>query len=99
MKKLCPDSDDEDERETPHHQEGSRSKSTLFDGNESDDDMEERLRIFVNILEMQKYNFLPFRFRVRPQFEGKSGGKLLFLQSKFANDERFKIDERFGEGK
>ncbi len=35
------------------------------------------------------------RFRIRPQFEGKTGEKLLSLQSKFANDNRFKIDERF----
>ncbi len=38
------------------------------------------------------------RFKIRPQFEGKKGEKLLALQSRFAsNDERFKIDTRFGE--
>nr|XP_002739515.1 PREDICTED: nucleolar protein 8-like [Saccoglossus kowalevskii] len=37
------------------------------------------------------------RFQIKPQFEGKSGGKLMSLQSRFGMDERFKIDERFQE--
>ncbi|KAJ8302310.1 hypothetical protein KUTeg_021297 [Tegillarca granosa] len=36
-------------------------------------------------------------FRIRPQFEGKSGNKLMALQSRFGNDDRFKLDERFAE--
>jgi hypothetical protein len=36
-------------------------------------------------------------FNVRPQFEGRSGQRLLELQSRFAsnNDDRFRLDERF----
>ena len=37
-------------------------------------------------------------FKVRPQFEGKKGQKLLELQSRFAGgDDRFRIDARFRE--
>ncbi|XP_061187679.1 nucleolar protein 8-like [Saccostrea echinata] len=35
------------------------------------------------------------RFRIRPEFEGKAGKKLMKLQSRFKNDERFKLDEKF----
>ena len=38
-------------------------------------------------------------FKIRPQFEGKKGHRLLELQSRFGGgDNRFKIDDRFGEG-
>ncbi|XP_032858945.1 nucleolar protein 8 [Tyto alba] len=35
------------------------------------------------------------RFKIKPQFEGKSGEKLLKLQSRFGTDERFRMDARF----
>ncbi|XP_066183010.1 nucleolar protein 8 isoform X2 [Sylvia atricapilla] len=35
------------------------------------------------------------RFKIKPQFEGKAGEKLLQLQSRFGTDERFRMDERF----
>ncbi|KAF7249706.1 Nucleolar protein 8 [Varanus komodoensis] len=35
------------------------------------------------------------RFRIKPQFEGKTGEKLLHLQSRFGTDERFRMDARF----
>ncbi|NXM21278.1 NOL8 protein, partial [Ploceus nigricollis] len=35
------------------------------------------------------------RFRIKPQFEGKAGEKLLQLQSRFGTDERFRMDARF----
>lgn len=35
------------------------------------------------------------RFKIKPQFEGKAGQKLLALQSRFGTDERFRMDERF----
>uniref|UniRef100_A0ABM5FKC5 Nucleolar protein 8 n=1 Tax=Pogona vitticeps TaxID=103695 RepID=A0ABM5FKC5_9SAUR len=35
------------------------------------------------------------RFRIKPQFEGKSGEKLMRLQSQFGTDERFRMDARF----
>ncbi|XP_062582788.1 nucleolar protein 8-like [Saccostrea cucullata] len=35
------------------------------------------------------------RFRIRPEFEGKAGKKLMKLQSRYKNDERFKLDEKF----
>ncbi|XP_062923640.1 nucleolar protein 8 [Mobula hypostoma] len=34
-------------------------------------------------------------FKIKPQFEGKTGQKLLALQSRFGTDERFRMDERF----
>ncbi|XP_069793346.1 nucleolar protein 8 [Narcine bancroftii] len=34
-------------------------------------------------------------FKIKPQFEGKAGQKLLALQSRFGTDERFRMDERF----
>ncbi|XP_010157966.1 PREDICTED: nucleolar protein 8, partial [Eurypyga helias] len=35
------------------------------------------------------------RFKIKPQFEGKAGEKLLHLQSRFGTDERFRMDARF----
>ncbi|NWI48336.1 NOL8 protein, partial [Picathartes gymnocephalus] len=35
------------------------------------------------------------RFKIKPQFEGKAGEKLLQLQSCFGTDERFRMDARF----
>ncbi|XP_009075433.1 PREDICTED: nucleolar protein 8, partial [Acanthisitta chloris] len=35
------------------------------------------------------------RFKIKPQFEGKAGEKLLRLQSRFGADERFRMDARF----
>uniref|UniRef100_A0A8C5UBD1 Nucleolar protein 8 n=1 Tax=Malurus cyaneus samueli TaxID=2593467 RepID=A0A8C5UBD1_9PASS len=35
------------------------------------------------------------RFKIKPQFEGKAGEKLLKLQSRFGADERFRMDARF----
>ncbi|NXB65415.1 NOL8 protein, partial [Struthidea cinerea] len=35
------------------------------------------------------------RFKIKPQFEGKAGEKLLKLQSRFGIDERFRMDARF----
>ncbi|CAC5405959.1 unnamed protein product [Mytilus coruscus] len=34
-------------------------------------------------------------FKIRPEFEGKSGQKRMELQSRYGNDDRFKLDERF----
>nr|XP_056710629.1 nucleolar protein 8 [Euleptes europaea] len=35
------------------------------------------------------------RFKIKPQFEGKAGEKLMHLQSRFGTDERFRMDSRF----
>ncbi|XP_054544968.1 nucleolar protein 8 isoform X2 [Talpa occidentalis] len=35
------------------------------------------------------------RFRIKPQFEGKAGQKLMNLQSHFGTDDRFRMDSRF----
>ncbi|MBN3308708.1 NOL8 protein, partial [Amia calva] len=35
------------------------------------------------------------RFQIKPQFEGKSGHKLMAMQSRFGTDERFRMDSRF----
>ncbi|CAB3374080.1 Hypothetical predicted protein [Cloeon dipterum] len=37
------------------------------------------------------------RFKIKKQFEGKKGEKLLEMQSTFGMDERFKLDKRFAE--
>lgn len=37
------------------------------------------------------------RFKLRPEFEGSAGKKLMKLQSRYGNDERFKLDTRFAE--
>ncbi|XP_052061672.1 nucleolar protein 8-like [Mytilus californianus] len=34
-------------------------------------------------------------FKIRPEFEGKSGQKRMELQSRYGNDDRFKLGERF----
>lgn len=35
------------------------------------------------------------RFKIKPQFEGRAGQKLMNLQSHFGTDERFRLDSRF----
>uniref|UniRef100_A0A8C3X272 Nucleolar protein 8 n=1 Tax=Catagonus wagneri TaxID=51154 RepID=A0A8C3X272_9CETA len=35
------------------------------------------------------------RFRIKPQFEGRAGQKLMDLQSHFGTDDRFRMDSRF----
>ncbi|XP_068763559.1 nucleolar protein 8 isoform X1 [Struthio camelus] len=35
------------------------------------------------------------RFKIKPQFEGKAGERLLHLQSRFGTDKRFRLDARF----
>ncbi|XP_039072376.1 nucleolar protein 8 [Hyaena hyaena] len=35
------------------------------------------------------------RFRIKPQFEGRAGRKLMDLQSHFGTDDRFRMDSRF----
>ncbi|XP_057577330.1 nucleolar protein 8 isoform X2 [Hippopotamus amphibius kiboko] len=35
------------------------------------------------------------RFRIKPQFEGRAGQKLMGLQSHFGTDDRFRMDSRF----
>ena len=60
------------------------AKNDLFADSDDDDDEEG-----------EKGN----AFKIRPQFEGKKGQRLLELQSRFGGgDDRFKIDDRFGEG-
>ncbi|KAL3853055.1 hypothetical protein ACJMK2_016637 [Sinanodonta woodiana] len=36
-------------------------------------------------------------FRLRPEFEGETGKKLMKLQSRYGNDPRFRLDKRFKE--
>lgn len=56
--------------------DGNKNKNTLFDENDSEEDLE------VN-------------FSVKEHFQGKDGQKLLELQSKYKNDKRFTLDQRF----
>ncbi|XP_041048008.1 nucleolar protein 8 isoform X1 [Carcharodon carcharias] len=61
----------------------SRTIGKLFDSEEEEDDEGDR---------DEEHNG---RFKIKPQFEGKAGQKLLALQSRFGTDERFRMDERF----
>ncbi|CAL8076209.1 unnamed protein product [Orchesella dallaii] len=62
-----------------------RPKMTLFDG----DDEEENSNEIGNSDDNE--------FAVKKQFEGASGQKLLELKTRWGNDDRFKIDNRFKE--
>lgn len=77
--------------------DGKTNKKIKFDQEEGKEDeavkTEKKGRLFDDSDEEDDED----AFGVRPQFEGKSGQKLLSLQSRFANDQRFKIDERFKE--
>ncbi|XP_013383519.1 nucleolar protein 8 isoform X2 [Lingula anatina] len=55
--------------------------SVLFDSDDSDAEENEEADMF----------------RLRPQFEGKAGQKLMKLQGRFGSDSRFRLDERFQE--
>lgn len=57
----------------------SRASRTLFDSIEEESDPEEDKN----------------RFRIKPQFEGRAGQKLMSLQSHFGPDDRFHMDSRF----
>ena len=36
-----------------------------------------------------------YGFKVKPEFSGKRGEKLMKLQAKFGGDDRFKMDQKF----
>ncbi|KAH8021125.1 hypothetical protein HPB51_012520 [Rhipicephalus microplus] len=74
------DSDEEEAVVTPSVKASAttQSKLTLFDDEEEEQGDEES----------PDYNF-----RLRPQFEGHKGHKILELQSKFGTDERFRMSE------
>lgn len=57
----------------------SRASGTLFGSSEEESDPEEDRN----------------RFRIKPQFEGRAGQKLMNLQSHFGTDDRFRMDARF----
>lgn len=54
----------------------------------------EKSNLFDDDEEMDE---IPQTFKVKKQFEGKKGEKLLELQSRFQGDKRFQIDEKFAE--
>ncbi|XP_076358621.1 uncharacterized protein LOC143251128 [Tachypleus tridentatus] len=62
-----------------------RRKLTLFDGSEEDEGNN-------GSEEMDKAKEM---FRIRPQFEGSKGQRLMDLQNRFGHDERFRMDEKF----
>ena len=62
--------------------ENAAKKSTLFDENEYD---EEEMEV------------APESFKIKKQFEGKKGERLFEIQTKFNNDSRFKMDEKFAD--
>lgn len=62
--------------------DNSAKKSTLFDENDDEED---------------KMDVEPSSFKIKKQFEGKKGEKLFEIQTKFNNDSRFKMDEKFAD--
>nr|KAF6394789.1 hypothetical protein HJG59_013173 [Molossus molossus] len=57
----------------------SRTSGKLFDSSDEESDAEDNSS----------------RFRIKPQFEGRAGKKLMDLQSHFGTDDRFRMDSRF----
>ncbi|XP_021550093.1 nucleolar protein 8 [Neomonachus schauinslandi] len=65
--------------EEPLKESMSRASGRLFDSSEDEESGSEDSH----------------RFRIKPQFEGRAGQKLLDLQSHFGTDDRFRMDSRF----
>lgn len=65
--------------EKPLKESLSRASGKLFDSDNEESDSEDDSN----------------RFRIKPQFEGRAGKKLMDLQSRFATDDRFRMDSRF----
>ncbi|XP_032253699.1 nucleolar protein 8 isoform X1 [Phoca vitulina] len=65
--------------EEPLKESVSRASGRLFDSSEDEESGSEDSH----------------RFRIKPQFEGRAGQKLLDLQSHFGTDDRFRMDSRF----
>ncbi|XP_023232695.1 nucleolar protein 8-like isoform X2 [Centruroides sculpturatus] len=86
-KKVVFDSDEDEIKQPSKIYNGQLEKRKLFDDSDSDESENES-----KLTKEQNLNDL---FRVRAQFEGKKGQKLLELQTRFKNDERFQLDERF----
>ncbi|XP_073448783.1 nucleolar protein 8 isoform X6 [Aquarana catesbeiana] len=63
------------------HNNANQSTSKLFNSSEEDSDNDEK--------EDNE------RFEIKAQYEGRSGMKLMQLQSRFGTDDRFKMDSRF----
>lgn len=78
------DSDDDEEEERfakpSAEARAAEGKLTLFDDDDGEAEEEESP---------------DYDFRLRPQFEGHKGHKILELQSKFGTDERFRMSEHF----
>ncbi|XP_069062776.1 nucleolar protein 8 [Pleurodeles waltl] len=65
---------------TPQTKEATSKKpSKLFESSDEEDVEEDNEKIFS----------------IKSQFEGKAGEKLMYLQSRFGTDERFRMDARF----
>ncbi|KAL4227157.1 nucleolar protein 8 [Mactra antiquata] len=75
------DDDDNDNNATLNARKyGVETKTkSLFDSSDDDDDDDDDDE----------------RFKIRKEFEGTAGSKLATLQSRYGNDERFKLDSRF----
>ncbi|XP_043421704.1 nucleolar protein 8 isoform X1 [Prionailurus bengalensis] len=65
--------------EEPVKESVSRASGKLFDSEDEESDSEDDSH----------------RFRIKPQFEGRAGRKLMDLQSHFGTDDRFRMDSRF----
>ncbi|XP_011233650.2 nucleolar protein 8 isoform X1 [Ailuropoda melanoleuca] len=66
--------------EEPVQEAVSRASGRLFDSSEDEE---------------SGFEDDSHRFRIKPQFEGRAGQKLLDLQSHFGTDDRFRMDSRF----
>ncbi|XP_076268324.1 putative RNA-binding protein CG14230 isoform X2 [Rhynchophorus ferrugineus] len=96
-------------REALSNVDNKANKKIVFNGNNKADSLSlkgdtkqnsphQRL-LFDNDSESENEIHIEDNFKVKEQFQGKSGQKLLELQSKYKNDKRFKLDERFIEDK
>ncbi|XP_056098427.1 nucleolar protein 8 [Rhinichthys klamathensis goyatoka] len=104
-KHIVFDSDEEEDETTnkPEEQPTSQKKSLFEDDSEPDDQQastskEKNKKPGCNKLfnsEDEDDGAEDDGFRIKPQFEGKAGQKLMKLQARFGTDSRFQIDSRF----
>ncbi|XP_053845609.1 nucleolar protein 8 [Vidua macroura] len=91
-KHIIFDSDVEDEAEVD---EMLKKDASLGNGHGEDKSAPKPSSRLFESSEDEQEDMDDERFKIKPQFEGKAGEKLLQLQSRFGTDERFRMDARF----
>ncbi|KAF4094009.1 hypothetical protein AMELA_G00007890 [Ameiurus melas] len=98
-KHIVFDSDDEDNNDSKN---AAPQKASLFDEDSDDDDgsgSEELKKAGSSKLFDRSEDEIDDneedRFKIKPQFEGRAGQKLMELQSRFGTDPRFQMDAKF----